>query len=73
VAGSDGDELPLAREAFERTVRLVANARLREAVIAPLADDDDDLDARGVRLLGIRHRSETHDERGRQGECGQAK
>lgn len=43
MAGSDGDELPLAREAFERTVRLVANARLREAVIAPLADDDDDL------------------------------
>ncbi len=43
MAGSDADELPLTREAFERTVRLVASARLREAVMAPLADDDDDL------------------------------
>jgi RES domain-containing protein len=40
VAGSDRDDLPLAREAFERTVRLVASARLREAVLTPLADDD---------------------------------
>ncbi len=37
------DGLPLVREAFERTVRLVTSARLREAVMAPLADSDDDL------------------------------
>lgn len=38
------DGLPLVREAFPRTVRLVASARLREAVMAPLADSDDELD-----------------------------
>jgi RES domain-containing protein len=48
VAGSDeqGDlpaDLPLVREAFERTVRLVPSARLREAVMTPLADDADEL------------------------------
>ncbi|MDJ0644080.1 MAG: RES family NAD+ phosphorylase [Erythrobacter sp.] len=34
---------PLTREAFERTVRLVSSARLREAVMAPLADSADEL------------------------------
>ena len=37
------DGLPLVREAFPRTVRLVASARLRAAVLAPLADSDDEL------------------------------
>lgn len=37
------DGLPLVREAFPRTVRLVASARLRDAVLAPLADSDDEL------------------------------
>lgn len=36
-------DLPTIREAFERTIRLVPSARLRAAVMAPLADDDDDL------------------------------
>jgi RES domain-containing protein len=45
VAGSeDGSSLPLAREAFPSTIRLVASARLREAVLAPLVDDQDELD-----------------------------
>jgi len=35
--------LALVREAFPRTVRLVASARLRAAVMRPLADDDDEL------------------------------
>ncbi|MGC1467995.1 MAG: RES family NAD+ phosphorylase [Sphingorhabdus sp.] len=44
MAGSDASALPpLVREAFPRTIRLVASARLREAVLAPLADDDGDL------------------------------
>jgi RES domain-containing protein len=49
VAGSEGQadlplaDLPTIREAFERTIRLVPSARLREAVMAPLADDDTDL------------------------------
>jgi RES domain-containing protein len=39
VAASDpAGDLPLVREAFERTIRLVPSARLREAVLAPLAD-----------------------------------
>lgn len=39
MAGSDpAGDLPLVREAFERTIRLVSSARLREAVLAPLAD-----------------------------------
>lgn len=37
--------LPLIREGFPRTIRLVASARLREAVLAPLADSEDELDA----------------------------
>jgi RES domain-containing protein len=37
------DGLPLVREAFPRTVRLVTSARLRAAVMAPLADDEDEL------------------------------
>jgi RES domain-containing protein len=40
VAGSEGTSvLPLVREAFPRTIRLVSSARLREAVLSPLADD----------------------------------
>lgn len=39
MAASDpAGDLPLVREAFERTIRLVPSARLREAVLAPLAD-----------------------------------
>lgn len=37
------DGIPLVREAFPRTVRLVSSARLRDAVMAPLADDADEL------------------------------
>lgn len=37
------DGLALVREAFPRTVRLVASARLREAVLQPLADNEDEL------------------------------
>lgn len=45
MAGSDAaSEPPLVREAFPRTIRLVASARLREAVLAPLADDLAELD-----------------------------
>jgi RES domain-containing protein len=47
VAGSDEgalDGVPLVREAFPRTVRLVTSARLREAVMAPLGDSQDELD-----------------------------
>ncbi len=44
MAGSEPQSaLPLVREAFPRTIRLVASARLREAVLAPLADDPDEL------------------------------
>jgi|TARA_Y100001001_G_scaffold57228_1_gene54156 RES domain-containing protein len=49
VAGSESDpellsaDLATKREAFERTIRLVSSARLRDAVMAPLADDDDEL------------------------------
>lgn len=43
MAGSDAPPAhPLVREAFPRTIRLVASARLRAAVLAPLADDDDE-------------------------------
>lgn len=47
MAGSDEgalDGAPLVREAFPRTVRLVTSARLREAVMTPLVDDQDELD-----------------------------
>lgn len=47
MVGSDAAAefpLPTVREAFERTVRLVSSARLREAVLAPLADSQDELD-----------------------------
>ncbi len=45
MAGSEnGFSLPLVREAFPRTIRLVASARLREAVLLPLVDDADELD-----------------------------
>ena len=38
-----GSSPPQIRAAFERTVRLVSSARLREAVMTPLADNDDEL------------------------------
>lgn len=37
------DGIPLVREAFPHTVRLVASARLRDPVMTPLADDADAL------------------------------
>ena len=37
------DGVPLIRDAFPRTVRLVSSARLREAVMTPLVDDADDI------------------------------
>lgn len=37
------DGIPVATEAFARTVRLVTTARLREAVLASLVDGDDEL------------------------------
>ncbi len=44
VADSDVvADIATTREAFERTVRLVATARLRDPVMAPLADDKDEL------------------------------
>lgn len=44
MAGSDiAPPLPLVREAFPRTIRLVSSARLREAVMTPLADTADEL------------------------------
>ena len=44
MAGSEPHyALPLVREAFPRTIRLVASARLREAVLAPLVDDSEEL------------------------------
>ena len=44
MAGSEEEgEPPQIREAFERTVRLVSSARLREAVMAPLADNGEEL------------------------------
>ncbi len=45
MAGSEAEPLLLlVRDAFPRTVRLVASARLREPVLAPLADSGDELD-----------------------------
>jgi hypothetical protein len=38
------DEVPVVTEAFARTVRLVTTARLRDAVLAPLVDGQDELD-----------------------------
>jgi RES domain-containing protein len=44
VAASEAAaSLPLVREAFPRTVRLVSSARLREPVLLPLADTADEL------------------------------
>ena len=37
------DGVPVVTEAFPRTVRLVTTARLREAVLKPLVDSDDEL------------------------------
>ncbi|WP_416463778.1 RES family NAD+ phosphorylase [Sphingomonas sp. VDB2] len=48
MAGSEEgalDGVPLVREAFPRTVRLVSSARLRAAVMDSLADDEDELAA----------------------------
>lgn len=42
-AGPPTAPLPIVREAFERTIRLVPSARLRDAVMAPLADGTTDL------------------------------
>jgi hypothetical protein len=39
------DGVPIVTEAFPRTVRLVTTARLREAVLTPLVDGDDELAA----------------------------
>lgn len=44
AASDSGQALPLVREAFSRTVRLVSSARLRQAVLTPLADSQDELD-----------------------------
>lgn len=45
MAACEADPLvPLVREAFPRTIRLVASARLRDPVLAPLADTADELD-----------------------------
>lgn len=38
------EELPVVREVFKRTVRLVSTARLRASVLLTLADDADELD-----------------------------
>lgn len=44
VVGSEGQEYPpQTRVAFERTVRLVSSARLRQPVMAPLADNAEEL------------------------------
>lgn len=46
MAGSEEGALggvPLIRDAFPRTVRLVSSARLRAAVLTPLADNADEL------------------------------
>lgn len=45
MADSEGElqGLPLVREAFSKTVRLVASARLRGPVLAPLVDDPEEL------------------------------
>ena len=39
------DGFPVVRDAFPRTVRLVTTARLREAVLSELVDDDNELRA----------------------------
>ena len=44
VAGSEPAGIPLSREAFGRTIRLVTSARLRAAAMAPLADTPSELD-----------------------------
>lgn len=45
MAGSEADPvLPSVREAFSRTIRLVASARLREPVLASLVDTAGELD-----------------------------
>jgi len=39
------EDLPTVREAFQRTVRLVTTARLRDPVLKPLADTEEELAA----------------------------
>jgi hypothetical protein len=39
------DDLPIVREAFARAVRLVSTARLRDSILKPLVDNDDELSA----------------------------
>lgn len=39
------ENLPIIREAFPRTVRLVTTARLRESVLRPLVDNEDEFKA----------------------------
>ena len=49
MAGSDAPPAhPLVREAFPHTIRLVASARLRDAVLSPLADDDDERESERI-------------------------
>lgn len=38
------DDVPVVTEAFPKTIRLVTTARLRAAVLAPLVDDEDELE-----------------------------
>lgn len=39
------DGVPIVTEAFPKTIRLVTTARLRAAVLTPLVDDEDELEA----------------------------
>ncbi len=67
VAGSDGnimDGVSLVREAFPRTVRLVASARVRDAVMKPLADSEDEL-ALLAEIEGATSERRIAEERGR--------
>lgn len=44
VASEAIDGIPIIRDAFPRTIRLVTSARLRESVLKALADDQQELD-----------------------------
>lgn len=43
-ASDIASDLPLVREAFPRTIRLVSSARLRPPVLVPLADNPEEMD-----------------------------
>ena len=58
--------LPLVREAFPRTVRLVSSARLRAAVLTPLADNDEEF-ALLAEIEGATSGRRVAEERGRGG------